>query len=93
MLLSKSVEAPGLLGLDYKDYENLPNLFPQRDGLMLGKTRCQQGRSSGGDCRCPVQSCVEGVHEKCRQKKVWEKFVAFVVKCREARKHQESRRQ
>ena len=26
-------------------------------------------------------------------KKVWKKFVAFVVKCREARKHQESRRQ
>ena len=27
------------------------------------------------------------------KKKVWEKFAAFVVKCREARKHQESRRQ
>ena len=36
---------------------------------------------------------VEWMDEKCRQKKVWEKFVAFVVKCREARKHQESRRQ
>ena len=94
LLPSKSVEAPGLLGLDYKDYENLPNLFPQRDGLMLGKTRYQQGRSSGGDCGCPVQSYIEGVHEKkMPSKKVWEKFVAFVVKCREARKHQESRRQ
>ena len=45
----KRREASDFLALDYKDYENLPNLFSQRDGLMLGKTRCQQGRSSGGE--------------------------------------------
>ena len=37
-----------------------------------------------------VHSRVEGWMENVA-KKVWEKFAAFVVKCREARKHQGSR--
>ena len=53
---------------------------------MLGKTVISKVVQVGGDCGCPVQSYVEGVHEKnAGQKKVWEKFVAFVVKCRETR--------
>ena len=93
LLPSKSMEAPSLLGLDYKDYENLPNLFPQRDGLMMGKTRCQQGHSSEGRLSLSRAVLCRGGPWKMSSKKVWEKFAAFIVKCREPRKHQESRRQ
>ena len=41
----------------------------------------------------PCSPMSRGSMKKMPSKKVWEKFVAFVVKCRETRKHQESRRQ
>ena len=48
LLPSKGVEASDFLGLDYKDYENLSNLFPSKRWSFAGwKTCCQQEHSSG----------------------------------------------